>query len=94
MVGASGAISGVLGCYLFLYPDSQVTIWLRGNHIRKFSARFYLGAWFGIQAAWYLHQAMTGRSTGVAFAAHLGGFAAGWWLAPEELRQRPATAGA
>ncbi|PIP83709.1 MAG: hypothetical protein CO113_04500 [Elusimicrobia bacterium CG_4_9_14_3_um_filter_62_55] len=92
MIGASGAISGVLGAYLSLYPDSSVTIWLRPKHIRKFSARFYLGAWFGVQGLYYLHQAWTGRSTGVAFAAHLGGFAAGWWLAPDPLPVQPPAA--
>lgn len=79
MVGASGAISGVLGAYFVKYPKARVLviipiifIWT----IRPIPALFVLGLWF-------IMQLFSGVSTigmqggGVAFWAHIGGFVAG-----------------
>lgn len=97
-IGASGAIAGVMGAYFMLYPRARVltliplfiffyTLWI--------PAPIFLGFWFVFQ----FFQGAVARSTsevaqGVAWWAHVGGFAAGlllaWqarragWLAPEE----------
>ncbi len=87
MVGASGAIAGVMGAYLLLYPRARVdvlfiiVILIR---IVPLPAWVMLGLWFGMQAlgGFYADRG----SGGVAYLAHLGGFAAGaalalpWWL--------------
>jgi len=78
-VGASGAISGVMGAYILLYPLNGVRtfIWYLGViHVPAF---IYLGLWFLTQlinGAAAL-SVPTAQSTGVAFWAHVGGFAAG-----------------
>jgi membrane associated rhomboid family serine protease len=84
MVGASGAISGVLGAYLVLYPRAPITIlnpilplWLLLGPLIVLPAWLVVGEWFlgnllgGIGS---LGMASTG---GVAFFAHLGGFVGG-----------------
>jgi membrane associated rhomboid family serine protease len=82
IVGASGAIAGVLGGYLILFPGVRV----RGiiplglvNRIAEWPAWIVLGMWFLIQL---LNGAVsvgvdTGATGGVAFFAHIGGFIAG-----------------
>lgn len=82
MLGASGAISGVLGAYMRLHPKSKVDVWMGRGRTRTVSARFYLGAWFALQAGALLKNAAFGTSSGVAVAAHIGGFLAGYFLAP------------
>jgi len=81
MVGASGAISGVLGAYFLLYPYARIVtlIWL-GFFAQtvQVPAFVFLGFWFLVQlASWMLGG---GSGGGVAFAAHLGGFVAGMTL--------------
>lgn len=78
MIGASGAISGVLGAYLLLYPRARIlTLVFLGFFITttRIAAGWFLGIWFLIQGLF----AMTSDSTqgGVAFWAHVGGFVAG-----------------
>ncbi len=82
MVGASGAISGVLGAYLHLFPRAQVLVLIPlGLFTRTMyvPAGFVLGFWFVLQL---LSGGMSlGRSGGgVAFFAHVGGFVAGMAL--------------
>jgi membrane associated rhomboid family serine protease len=84
MVGASGAISGVLGAYLLLFPRARVLVLVP---IWIFVKLFYVPAvimlvlWFGLQLLSGL--VTTGNeSGGVAFWAHIGGFAAGLVLIP------------
>ena len=74
MVGASGAISGVIGAYLILHPRAPIkTLVLR--MIVYLPAWTVLGLWFGFQL---LNVAMTPKgSGGVAWWAHIGGFVAG-----------------
>lgn len=74
MLGASGAISGVLGGYLLLYPKRRVRA-IVFNFLTDVPAYVALGIWIVYQIiAGYLTPPGTG---GVAYAAHLGGFVAG-----------------
>lgn len=77
-VGASGAISAVLGAYLLLYPRAKIRtlIFYIFIHIITVPAIYYLGFWFIYQLMMGVFS-MTGLSSGVAFWAHIGGFAAG-----------------
>ena len=78
MVGASGAISGVLGAYLFMYPRAGVQVFVfLGIIIRIFTipAMIVLTLWFGLQLAAGLMAPPD--EPGVAFWAHIGGFVAG-----------------
>ncbi len=82
MVGASGAISGVLGAYLVKYPHARVLVvipifWF--ITLRKIPALMVLGFWFLIQL--FSGVATLGyQGGGVAFWAHIGGFVAGMTL--------------
>lgn len=74
MLGASGAISGVLGGYLLLFPHRRVRA-LIFNFLTEVPAFVAVGIWIVYQLiAGYLTPAGTG---GVAYAAHIGGFIAG-----------------
>ena len=79
MVGASGAISGVMGAYLVLYP--RVRVWTMVP-LGFFLTNIALPAW-GMLAYWFVLQFLGGLSSvgadggGVAFWAHAGGFVAG-----------------
>lgn len=74
MLGASGAISGVLGGYLLLFPTRRVRA-LLFNIYTTVPAYVALGIWIGYQILQgYFSPAGTG---GVAYAAHIGGFIAG-----------------
>ena len=74
MLGASGAISGVLGGYLVLFPQRQVRA-LIFNFLTTVPAFVALGIWIGYQLLLgFLSPAGSG---GVAYAAHIGGFIAG-----------------
>jgi membrane associated rhomboid family serine protease len=89
MVGASGAVSGVLGAYLLLFPRAHVTtLIILGFFFRLVSipAVFVLGFWIVVQVLNGL--GTLGASGGVAFFAHIGGFLAGMGLL-FVLRPRP-----
>ena len=76
-VGASGAIAGVLGAYLVLFPQARILTLLPFFTTTYISAGYFLGFWFVLQillGALNLGMAQTG---GVAFLAHVGGFVAG-----------------
>jgi membrane associated rhomboid family serine protease len=81
MVGASGAISGVLGGYLILYPKVRVNVlFIIFIFIQVISVPAYLVLlwWIGIQILSGLPQlGRVGAEGGVAFWAHIGGFVAG-----------------
>lgn len=81
MIGASGAISGVVGAYLLFYPRAPVTV------VGPFFFLLQLPAWLVI-AEWFVLQLMGAFTSlfvpgggGVAYFAHLGGFATGLLLA-------------
>jgi membrane associated rhomboid family serine protease len=79
-VGASGAISGVLGAYLILYPRVKVNM-LFIFFIIGIPAWIVLIYWFGVQAASaYTTQLNPEISNGVAVWAHIGGFISGMVL--------------
>ena len=78
MVGASGAIAGVMGGYLLLYPKAKVDIFL---FFIVFFRIFPIPAWIML-ALWFAIQFFGGLGTpadegGVAYWAHAGGFVAG-----------------
>ncbi|HEY2517122.1 MAG TPA: rhomboid family intramembrane serine protease [Polyangiaceae bacterium] len=88
MVGASGAIAGVLGAYLLLYPRSPIAVI---NPIPLFwlfwGLFIYLPAWFVLLEffvvnLWSAMHPVRGEAGGVAFMAHVGGFVAGLILMP------------
>jgi membrane associated rhomboid family serine protease len=84
MIGASGAISGVLGAYLLLYPHARVLVGIPlGFVLQTFSlkAGIVLAFWFGLQLISNLFSG-AGEGGGVAFRAHIGGFVAGMVLIP------------
>jgi membrane associated rhomboid family serine protease len=94
MIGASGAIAGVLGAYFVLYPRARVLTWV-------FVVIIYLPAWV-ILGYWFVLQFLSGTATsiayegksmgGVAFWAHVGGFVAGIVmikLFPQRARRYP-----
>jgi membrane associated rhomboid family serine protease len=81
LIGASGAIAGVLGAYLLLHPAANVRcfIWIViFFRILNLPAWAMLGLWFTIQLIYAL-TAASGRG-GVAFWAHVGGFLSGMVL--------------
>jgi membrane associated rhomboid family serine protease len=79
MVGASGAISAVLGAYLLLFPRAHVLVFLPGLGMTRVPAGIVLGMWFITQL---ISGGMSVGATGggVAFFAHIGGFIAGMVL--------------
>jgi len=82
MVGASGAISGVLGAYLLLYPHARVLVIVPIGfaYATRLPAGIVLALWFGLQL---LNEFVAPPgAAGVAFRAHLGGFVAGLALIP------------
>jgi membrane associated rhomboid family serine protease len=83
-LGASGAIAGVMGAYLVLYPRARVLVWFPPIFL------FYLSAWFTL-GMWFVYQFLSGAASleitrarrnmgGIAFWAHVGGFIAGFVL--------------
>jgi rhomboid family protein len=83
MIGASGAISGVLGAYILLFPYATIlTLITFGFFIRfvRLPAMIVLGLWILMQVAYAYLGLDRGESGGVAFFAHIGGFLAGIML--------------
>jgi membrane associated rhomboid family serine protease len=74
-LGASGAIAGVLGGYLLLFPRNRVTVILV-RVVTQVRAIFAVGLWFLLQLVGGLG-VVAGGNDGVAYAAHIGGFIAG-----------------
>jgi membrane associated rhomboid family serine protease len=77
-IGASGAISGVLGAYLLLYPRAGIwTFLFFGFFVRKVPAFYVLGFWIVIQLFNGVAALPYANAGGVAWFAHIGGFLAG-----------------
>ncbi|MGH6952754.1 MAG: rhomboid family intramembrane serine protease, partial [Alphaproteobacteria bacterium] len=78
MIGASGAIGGTLGAYLLLHPRARVLVLIPLGFIMRLvrvPALLVLGLWFVLQ--FLQGAASTAGQGGVAYWAHVGGFAAG-----------------
>lgn len=73
-LGASGAISGVLGAYIFLFPRRGVHIWLFFLFVVTVPAIVVVGIWFLFQVLNGLGTLGGEEAGGVAYAAHIGGF--------------------
>ena len=92
LVGASGAIAGVLAAYLILYPRAKVRVLL----VILIFIRWIRMPAFVVLAAWALMQVLAaptsiGAEGGTAYFAHIGGFVAGLALTPLLARKRVAT---
>ena len=80
MIGASGAIAGVMGAYFVLFPQSRVlaaVFIIFIIDIIEIPALFFLGIWFLMQLFSGVGSLVETAEGGVAFFAHVGGFAAG-----------------
>lgn len=75
-LGASGAIAGILGAYLILYPGNRVTVLVLRFFI-QLPAYVVLGVWFLMQLVGQFGANSAAETSLVAYAAHLGGFLAG-----------------
>lgn len=87
LVGASGAIAGVLGAYMVMFPYAKVlTLLTLGFFVTtaRVAAPWFLGLWFVVQAFSGLLSVGMGQVGGVAWWAHIGGFVvgflAGWFF--------------
>jgi membrane associated rhomboid family serine protease len=75
LVGASGAVSGVLGAYLVLFPKARVWVLLAARIPLRIGAMWVLGGWFALQIfSWWMTR---NSETEIAWGAHIGGFIAG-----------------
>jgi membrane associated rhomboid family serine protease len=83
-VGASGAIAGVLGAYILMFPQKRVNV-LLGRQIVAMPAVIVLGLWIalqlvsGVDSMGYTDE--SANTGGVAYMAHIGGFIAGLLMA-------------
>jgi len=81
MIGASGAIGGVLGAYLINHPNAKVLVLIPFgffSQLIKIRALYVLGFWFVLQ---FINSSlMSSEGGGVAYAAHIGGFVSGMIL--------------
>jgi rhomboid family protein len=79
-LGASGAIAGVLGSYVLMFPQQQVKV-LMGRSVIPVSALVVIGGWIVLQFfSGFASIATTADTGGVAYMAHIGGFIAGFVL--------------
>jgi membrane associated rhomboid family serine protease len=76
-LGASGAIAGVLGAYILLFPQGRVRV-LQGQQVIQVPALIVIGLWIVLQLFSGVGSIAAGTQTGgVAYMAHIGGFLAG-----------------
>src|SRR5260221_10794489 len=76
-LGASGAIAGVLGAYILLFPQGSVRV-LQGQQVVQMPALLVIGFWIVLQVFSGIGSISTAADTGgVAYMAHVGGFLAG-----------------
>jgi rhomboid family protein len=89
-LGASGAIAGVLGAYILLFPGAQVRV-LMGRGVIPMPALVVIGLWIVLQFMSGIGSLANTAQSGVAYMAHVGGFVAGFVLTfvfrePREVR--------
>ena len=95
-VGASGAISGILGAYLVMYPRAKIFTILVMLFITtiRIPVLIYIPFWFGMQVLFQVLELAGGGAGGVAYLAHIGGFVAGaatglvWRLLPDSMKYK------
>jgi membrane associated rhomboid family serine protease len=90
-IGASGAIAAVLGGYLLLYPTAAVITYIPPFFVLPLPAIFFLAGWFALQILAASAVQVGSSGGGVAYFAHIGGFAFGvltirWWVRRNEPR--------
>ena len=98
MVGASGAVSGVLGFYFVWFPRNRVRLWIMlfpfFMNVVYAPARLVLGLYLVVDNLLPLLATSGGGGGGVAYGAHIGGFVGGlalaWWGTRREVQARPA----
>ena len=98
MVGASGAISGVLGFYFIWFPRNRVRLWIMlfpfFMNVIHAPARLVLGMYLVVDNLLPFLATRGAGGGGVAYGAHIGGFIGGlayaWWSARREVQRRPA----
>ena len=79
-LGASGAIAGVLGSYVLMFPKSRVNV-LQRQSVIPLPALMVIGFWFVLQLfSGIVSISQTADTGGVAYMAHIGGFIAGFAL--------------
>ncbi len=79
-LGASGAIAGVLGAYILLFPQGKIRV-LQGGRVIQVPALIVIGMWIVLQFFSGIGSiANTAQTGGVAYMAHIGGFLAGFVL--------------
>ncbi len=79
-LGASGAIAGVLGAYILLFPQARIRV-LQGQRVVQVPALIVIGLWIVLQFFSGIGSiANTAQTGGVAYMAHIGGFLAGFVL--------------
>jgi membrane associated rhomboid family serine protease len=79
-LGASGAIAGVLGAYILMFPQGSVRV-LQGQRVIPMPALIVIGFWFVLQLFSGIGSiTAAGDTGGVAYMAHIGGFIAGFLL--------------
>jgi membrane associated rhomboid family serine protease len=79
-LGASGAIAGVLGAYILMFPQERVKV-LQGQQVIQVPALIVIGIWIVLQFFSGIGSiANTAQTGGVAYMAHIGGFLAGFVL--------------
>jgi membrane associated rhomboid family serine protease len=95
MVGASGAIAGVLGGYMVLFPRAPITVlnpffplWFLLGPLLVFPAWLVMGEWFLMNFFMGTGSLGTASEAGVAFFAHIGGFLSGLLLV-KSMRKTP-----
>jgi membrane associated rhomboid family serine protease len=81
-LGASGAIAGVLGAYILLFPQGSVRV-LQGSRVVQVPALIVIGLWIALQLFSGIGSVASSAQTGgVAYLAHIGGFFVGMLLTP------------
>lgn len=101
-VGASGAISGILGAYLVMYPRAKIFTVIMAFFLYtvRIPVLIYIPFWFVLQVILALIGQLGPAGAGVAYLAHIGGFAAGaatgllWRVLPDSIKYKEGVAAA
>jgi len=78
-LGASGAIAGVLGAYILMFPQGSVRV-LQGQRVIQVPALIVIGLWIALQLFSGIGSISAADTGGVAYMAHVGGFVSGFAL--------------